>query len=59
MTGTKNQKIKYKALSYIIFGNELFKKKSKGVLFKHLSESKFYLEIFSGHSGSCGITQTT
>jgi hypothetical protein len=34
--GTTCQKIKYKALSYVIVGNDLFKKTPEGVLLKCL-----------------------
>lgn len=40
--GTTNRKIRYKALSYVIIGNELFKKTPEGVLLKCLSESEAY-----------------
>lgn len=51
-TGTTTRKIKYKALSYVIIGNELFKKSPEGILLKFLSESETYLEIFYVHSGA-------
>lgn len=52
-----DRKIKYKALSYIIIVNELFKTTPEGVLLKFLSEAEAYLEIFSADSGSCGAPQ--
>lgn len=45
------------ALSYVIMGNELFKKNPEGVLLKCMSESEAYLEIFSVHNGSYGAHQ--
>lgn len=55
--GTTNRKIRYKALSYVIIGNEFFKKTLEGVLLKCLSERESYLEIFNIDSGSCGARQ--
>lgn len=55
--GMTNQKIKYKALSYVIIGNELFKKTPEGILLKCLSESETYLVDFNVHIGSCGAHQ--
>ncbi|XP_024630746.2 uncharacterized protein [Medicago truncatula] len=37
--GTTCRKVKYRALSYVIMGDELFKKTSEGVLLKCLSET--------------------
>lgn len=48
-----DQIIRYMALSYIIMGNELFKKTHEGFFIKCLSENEAYLAIFSAHSGSC------
>ncbi|KAK2398378.1 hypothetical protein QL285_048323 [Trifolium repens] len=55
--GITDRKIKYKALSYTIIGNELFKKTPEGVLLKCLSENEAFLAISSVHSGSCGAHQ--
>lgn len=35
--GSTDQKVKYRSLNYVIIGNELFKKNTKGVLLKCLS----------------------
>ncbi|KAK2403819.1 hypothetical protein QL285_053221 [Trifolium repens] len=56
-TGITDRKIKYKALSYTIIGNELFKKTPEGFLLKCLSENEAFLAISSIHSGSCGAHQ--
>jgi len=56
-TGGTNRKVKYRALSYTIIGNELFKKTPEGVLLKCLNESEAYLAISNVHSGSCGAHQ--
>ncbi|WJX61278.1 hypothetical protein P8452_46387 [Trifolium repens] len=55
--GTTNRKIKYRALSYVIIGNELMKKTPEGVLLKCLSETEAYLAISDVHSGACGSHQ--
>ncbi|XP_050897077.1 uncharacterized protein LOC127103879 [Lathyrus oleraceus] len=51
------RKTKYRALSYVLIGNELFKKTSEGVLLKCLGESEAYLALSSVHSGACGAHQ--
>jgi hypothetical protein len=56
-TGITDRKVKYKALSYTIIGNELFKKTAEGVLLKCLSENEAYLAVSNVHSGSCGAHQ--
>ncbi|KAK2406377.1 hypothetical protein QL285_042113 [Trifolium repens] len=55
--GTTIRKIKYRALSYVIIGNELMKKTPEGVLLKCLSETEAYLAISDVHSGTCGSHQ--
>ncbi|PNX61525.1 hypothetical protein L195_g052504, partial [Trifolium pratense] len=55
--GTTERKIKYRALSYTIIGNELFKKTPEGVLLKCLSENEAYVAISNVHSGACGAHQ--
>lgn len=52
--GTTNRKIKYRALSYVIMGNELFKKTLERILLKCLGKSEVYLAIYEVHRGSCG-----
>lgn len=52
-TGMRGQNTKYRALSYIIVGNELFKKTPKGVLLICLSETKAYLAIYDIHTRAC------
>lgn len=56
-TGSTNRKIKYKYLSYVIIGNELFKKTPKCILLKCLGENEAYLAISNVHSRSCGAHQ--
>ena len=55
--GTTCRKVKYRALSYVIIGNELFKKTPEGVLLKCLSEAEAYLAVSNTHSGACGTHQ--
>lgn len=56
-TRTDNRKVKYKALSYMIIGNKLFKKTTEGVLLKCIGESESYMYISEFHSRSCGSHQ--
>ncbi|KAK2382415.1 hypothetical protein QL285_069951 [Trifolium repens] len=56
-TGSVDRKIKYRALSYVIFENDLFKKTSEGILLKCLNESEAYIAISDVHSGTCGSHQ--
>jgi hypothetical protein len=56
-SGSTDRKIKYKALSYTIIGNELFKKTPEGILLKCLGESEAFLAITNVHGGSCGAHQ--
>ena len=56
-TGSTDRKIKYKALSYVIMGNELFKKSHDGILLKYLSDNEAYVAISEVHSGACGAHQ--
>ncbi|KAK2428854.1 hypothetical protein QL285_027339 [Trifolium repens] len=56
-TGNVDRKIKYRALSYIIFENDLFKKTSEGILLKCLNETEAYIAISDVHSGTCGSHQ--
>ena len=44
-------------LSYILIGNELFKKTPEGVQLKCLGESEAYLVLSNVHSGACGAYQ--
>ncbi|XP_039683823.1 uncharacterized protein [Medicago truncatula] len=55
--GTTCRKVKYRALSYVIMGNELFKKTPEGVLLKCLGETDAYLAVSNTHDGSCGTHQ--
>jgi len=57
LNGTTCRKIKYIALSYVIVGNELFKKTAEGVLLKCLGETEAYLAVSKTHSGACGSHQ--
>ncbi|XP_058788284.1 uncharacterized protein LOC131662499 [Vicia villosa] len=56
-TGSTDRKIKYKALSFVLLENELFKKTSEGVLLKCLGDSEAYLAVSNVHSGACGAHQ--
>ena len=56
-TGSTDRKIKYRALSYVLIENELFKKTAEGVLLKCLRESEAYVTVSSVHSGACGSHQ--
>ncbi|XP_039686367.1 uncharacterized protein [Medicago truncatula] len=55
--GATPRKVKYRALSYVIMGNELFKKTSEGVLLKCLGETDAYLAVSNTHNGTCGTHQ--
>ena len=55
--GINCRKIKYRALSYVIVGNDLFKKTPKGVLLKCLGETEAYAVVSNTHSGVCGTHQ--
>ncbi|XP_050889417.1 uncharacterized protein LOC127094654 [Lathyrus oleraceus] len=55
--GNTDRKIKYRALSYVLLGNELLKKTPEGVLLKCLGSTKAYLAISKVHSGACGAHQ--
>ncbi|XP_024630434.2 uncharacterized protein [Medicago truncatula] len=55
--GTTCRKVKYRALSYVIMGNELFKKTSEGILLKCLGETDAYLAVSNTHDGTCGTHQ--
>ncbi|KAK2442753.1 protein NYNRIN [Trifolium repens] len=57
-TGNVDRKVKYRALSYISFENDLFKKTSEGILLKCLNEAEAYIAISDVHSGTCGSHQT-
>ncbi|XP_058752767.1 uncharacterized protein LOC131625945 [Vicia villosa] len=47
-----DRKTKYRALSYVLMGNELFKKNPEGILLKCLGENEAYLALSSVHSGA-------
>lgn len=51
------RKTKCRALSYVLMGNELFKKTPEGILLKCLGENEAYLTLSSVHSGACGAHQ--
>ncbi|XP_024630314.1 uncharacterized protein [Medicago truncatula] len=55
--GTTCRKVKYRALSYVIVGDELFKTTPEGVLLKCLGETDAYLAVSNTHSGACGTHQ--
>lgn len=48
------RKVKYRALSYVLMGNELFIKTPQGVLLKCLSKFEAYIILSSVHGGACG-----
>ncbi|XP_058751478.1 uncharacterized protein LOC131624538 [Vicia villosa] len=56
-TGSTDRKIKYKALNFVLMGNELFKKTAEGVLLKCLGENEAYLAVSNVDSGACGAHQ--
>ena len=55
--GDADRKVKYRALSYVCMGSELFKKTPEGVLFKFLGYTEAYLAMVKVHSGACGAHQ--
>ncbi|XP_057432109.1 uncharacterized protein LOC130724857 [Lotus japonicus] len=55
--GTTDRKVKYRALSYVIIGNELFKKNADGTLLKFISEDDEFVAISIVHDGLCGAHQ--
>ena len=56
-TNSIERKIRYRALSYILMGNELFKKTPEGVLLKCLSETEAYIDLSTTQAGTCGAHQ--
>ncbi|XP_058747191.1 uncharacterized protein LOC131620203 [Vicia villosa] len=56
-TGLTDRKIKYRALSYVLMGNELFKKTIEGVLLKCLGENEAFVSVSNVHSGTCDAHQ--
>jgi len=54
-----SKKTKYRALSYVIAGNKLFKKTSDGVLLECLNETEAYLAISNTQSVACGSHQAS
>jgi len=50
-SSTVSRKIKYRALRYVINGNELFKKTHEGVLLKCINENEAYLVVSGAHRG--------
>ncbi|XP_058746025.1 uncharacterized protein LOC131618886 [Vicia villosa] len=52
-----DKKTKYRALSYILMGNKLFKKTPEGILLKCLGKNEAYLALSNVHSGTCGVHQ--
>ncbi|XP_050889625.1 uncharacterized protein LOC127094908 [Lathyrus oleraceus] len=56
-TASTDQKTRYRALSYVLFGTKLFKKSPEGILLKCLSESEAYLALSNVHNGACGEHQ--
>jgi len=56
--GTTCQKIKYRALSYVLISGDFFKRTIEGVLLRCLGETETYLAVSNTHSGACGTHQT-
>jgi hypothetical protein len=56
-SGTVDRKVRYRAFSYVINGNKLFKKTAEGILLKCINENEAYLAISWVHSGACGSHQ--
>lgn len=56
-TGVTDRKVKYIAISYVIMGNELFKKSPEEILLKCFGKSGAYLSISKVHRRSCGSHQ--
>jgi len=56
--GTTCQKVKYRALSYVLISGDLFKKTPEGVLLRCLGETEEYMAVSNAHSGACGTHQT-
>lgn len=54
--GNTDRKIRYRALSYVLMGNELLKKTSEGLLLKCLGNTEAYLAISEVHSGMASIS---
>ena len=57
LTASTERNVNYCALSYVLIGNELFRKTPEGVLLKCLGESEAYLALANVHSGACGAHQ--
>ncbi|XP_057418119.1 uncharacterized protein LOC130712297 [Lotus japonicus] len=55
--GSTDRRVKYRALSYTILGNELFKKNVDGTLLKCLSEDDAFIAVSAAHDGLCGAHQ--
>lgn len=55
--GSSDRKVKYRFASYVIIGNELFKKTLEGVLLKFLGEEDAYLAVSNTHSGHVVLTK--
>ncbi|XP_057432273.1 uncharacterized protein LOC130725026 [Lotus japonicus] len=55
--GSTDRKVKYRALSYTIIGNELFKKNVDDTLLKCLSEDDAFIAVSAAHDGLCGAHQ--
>jgi len=56
-SGTVSRKTRYRSLSYVIIGNELFKKTVEGILLKCINENEVYLAVSGVHSGAFGSHQ--
>ncbi|XP_050877174.1 uncharacterized protein LOC127080931 [Lathyrus oleraceus] len=56
-TASTDRRTRYRALSYVLLGSELFKKSLEGILLKCLSESEAYLSLSTIHSVTCGVHQ--
>lgn len=56
-TGISDRKLKYKSMSYMITGNQLFKKNPEEVLFKFFGDNEAYLAVSNVHSRACSAHQ--
>lgn len=52
--GGTDRRIQYRALSYVLLGNELLKKTPEGILLKCMGDTESYLAIYEVYSGACG-----
>ena len=56
-TISTQKKLRFRALSYTLMGNKLFKKTPEEIFLKCLIKSEAYLAMSNVHSGACGAHQ--